>query len=135
MQDLNTLIPADSGWELIMPGINTSGHIVGSGTINNQTRAFLATPDTPTPPPDIDGDGVTDDKDNCPEVANTDQADTDGDGVGDACEEEASDTTATALTDEKDNCPEAANAHQADGDSNGVGDACDPPKVVSTSPG
>ena len=95
MQDLNSLIPADSGWELISAiAINTSGQIVGSGIINNQTRAFLATPDTPTPPPDSDGDTVTDDKDNCPDVANTDQVDTDGDGVGDACDEEASDTTA-----------------------------------------
>ena len=93
MYDLNGLIPADSGWELVFANeINTSGQIVGTGIINNQTRAFLATPDTPTPPPDSDGDGVTDDKDNCPDTENADQVDTDGDGVGDACEEEAIDT-------------------------------------------
>lgn len=36
--------------------------------------------------PDTDGDGVVSIRDNCPLVANPDQADSDGDGVGDACE-------------------------------------------------
>ena len=39
-----------------------------------------------TPPADTDGDGVPDLQDNCPLVANPDQADADGDGTGDACE-------------------------------------------------
>ncbi len=37
-------------------------------------------------PSDDDGDGVPDDQDNCPDVANADQADGDGDGAGDACD-------------------------------------------------
>ena len=87
MQDLNNLIPADSGWTLDQAmKINNSGQIVGEGHINGQAQnsLFLASPDG-------DGDGVGDVEDNCPEVANPDQADNDGDGVGAACEEEAID--------------------------------------------
>lgn len=36
--------------------------------------------------PDRDGDGIANASDNCPMVANPDQADGDGDGVGDKCE-------------------------------------------------
>jgi probable HAF family extracellular repeat protein len=88
MHDLNTLIPAASGWVLEEAwGINTSGQIVGYGMLNGETRAFLATPDTTTTPPtDSDGDGVADATDNCPTVANPDQADSNGDGQGDACQ-------------------------------------------------
>ena len=43
--DLNTLIPSDSGWVLERAyDINNSGQIVGFGSINGQTRAFLMTP-------------------------------------------------------------------------------------------
>jgi hypothetical protein len=59
---------------------------------------------------DQDGDGVVDTSDNCPTIANTDQADEDGDLRGDVC----------------DNCPHLANATQTDGDGDGVGDICDP---------
>ena len=35
---------------------------------------------------DTDGDGIADDADNCPLIANSDQANLDGDSVGDACD-------------------------------------------------
>ena len=36
-------------------------------------------------PIDVDGDGVPDRSDNCPSVANPDEQDSNGDGIGDAC--------------------------------------------------
>jgi probable HAF family extracellular repeat protein len=45
MKDLNTLIPANSGWFLQEArGINDAGQIVGSGWNNGQYRAFVLTP-------------------------------------------------------------------------------------------
>ena len=77
---------------------------------------------------DTDGDGVTDDGDNCPATANPDQADSDGDGVGDACDTCSSDPMNDADGDgicgNVDNCPAIANADQADADGDGRGDAC-----------
>jgi len=35
---------------------------------------------------DFDKDGIPDNSDNCPKTKNTDQKDTDGDGIGDACD-------------------------------------------------
>ncbi len=39
--------------------------------------------------PDQDADGIPDDLDNCPAVANPDQTDSDDDGIGDACDDDA----------------------------------------------
>jgi probable HAF family extracellular repeat protein len=45
MQDLNALIPANSGWVLnTATGINIWGQIVGTGTLNGQSHGFLLTP-------------------------------------------------------------------------------------------
>jgi len=45
MQDLNDLIPKDSGWVLINANaINSLGQITGYGTKNGYNRAFLLTP-------------------------------------------------------------------------------------------
>jgi len=63
---------------------------------------------------DMDSDGVPDEADNCPYVANPDQADGDGDGHGDAC----------------DNCPAVPNPDQSDLDGDGLGDACDADTVA-----
>ena len=51
---------------------------------------------------DSDGDGVVDDDDNCPNVANEDQTDTDGDGEGDTCD---SDDDDDGVDDENDAYP------------------------------
>ncbi len=45
MKDLNSLIPADSGWVLINANaINNSGQITGYGTKDGHNHAFLLTP-------------------------------------------------------------------------------------------
>jgi hypothetical protein len=41
---------------------------------------------TPPPPADADHDGIQDEADNCPSIANADQLDSDGEGTGDVCE-------------------------------------------------
>jgi len=77
-----------------------------------------------------DGDTIDDAVDNCPEVANEDQADTDDDGVGNACNDE-DDTDGDEYANLLDNCPDNANPGQEDTDGDGIGDACDPINNVS----
>lgn len=77
--------------------------------------------------PDSDGDGVPDDMDNCPTVANPDQTDLDENGKGDYCEPIAAkkDEDGDGVDDEIDNCLGVANPAQIDTDEDGLGDACD----------
>jgi len=67
------------------------------------------------------GDRHGDACDNCPRVNNEDQADVDGDGIGDACEDQDGDE----VPDPGDNCPAVANPDQRDCDRDGRGDLCD----------
>jgi hypothetical protein len=48
--------------------------------------AYIFRDAVPTGVDDMDDDGIKDLSDNCPLVANPDQKDSDGDGIGDACE-------------------------------------------------
>jgi hypothetical protein len=74
----------------------------------------------------LDGDGVPDSVDNCPNDANAEQADKDGDKIGDVCDpQDDTDTDNDGKRDEIDNCLDQANPGQADEDGDGIGDLCD----------
>jgi len=72
--------------------------------------------------PDNDGDGIGDNEDNCPAIANADQADFDLDGLGDVCD---SDKDGDGVDNTSDNCPATPNAGQEDNDGDGIGNACE----------
>jgi hypothetical protein len=83
----------------------------GSGSSGSGVDAAMGSGiDAPGGSKDTDGDGVPDNLDNCPTVANADQRDHDTDGRGDVC----------------DLCPHIAEPADVDSDGDGVGDACDP---------
>ncbi len=71
---------------------------------------------------DVDGDGVTGTVDNCPNVPNPNQIDTDNDGSGDLCDD---DDDNDGILDVDDICPTISNPNQEDFNNNGVGDACE----------
>jgi hypothetical protein len=67
--------------------------------------------------------------DNCPDISNPDQFDSDGDGRGDACDpcpnDPGNDEDGDSICYAADNCPTVPNHDQFDTDSDGLGDACD----------
>ncbi len=89
--------------------------------------AFRANMKAPPAPANLDPDGdyLQDSVDNCPNVTNQDQEDSDGDGVGNACDADYLDSDGDLINIYYDNCPLAFNPDQLDSDGNGVGDACE----------
>ncbi|MDX9723459.1 MAG: thrombospondin type 3 repeat-containing protein [Myxococcota bacterium] len=75
--------------------------------------------------PDRDGDGVLNGEDNCPNHPNTDQLDSDGDGIGDICDAPEPDRDGDGIPDTRDNCVEVPNTDQLDSDGDGIGDLCE----------
>jgi hypothetical protein len=128
-----------------IPPVNPYGYFVGP-ILNGQIAVGQPCPDT-------DHDTIPDTLDNCPLIANPDQADADGDGIGNFCDA-CPNTAPGAAVDtngcsqiqldqdldgicdpgksspllwciDSDNCPAVANHDQLDGDNDGVGNVCD----------
>ena len=129
--DISQLAP-DTRYRLAITVTDgTSRPVTAERSFLHQSEAIMTI--TPGSILDADGDGIPDDldectdrdgdglgdpgfpantcsADNCPAVFNPSQADTDSDGLGDAC----------------DNCPSQPNPGQENSDHDGTGDACDP---------
>ncbi|MHB8883049.1 MAG: LamG-like jellyroll fold domain-containing protein [Thermodesulfovibrionales bacterium] len=113
--DLSVITPAEFATGLV----STEGYEwPGAMPDNWYLRPFIDLSNTFLVNFDMDGDGVADDRDNCPTVSNSGQLDGDGDGIGDAC----------------DNCPLAYNKDQADLDLDAIGDVCDLLPLCGTEP-
>lgn len=74
---------------------------------------------------DSDSDGVGDECDNCPAHQNPDQADLYPPGLGNACERDPDRDGYETLPSSRDNCWLVVNRRQEDQDGDGVGDHCD----------
>jgi hypothetical protein len=96
------------------------GCVKGSRTASSSYKAIRR--DNVQDEADKDGDGIGDSKDNCPSNKNSDQKDTDKDKKGNACD---GDDDGDGIADDKDNCPINSNESQKNTDSDKLGDACD----------
>ncbi len=117
-------------WIWIIIVIVTGGGILlGSPLFNGKEYPLTPSPTAeatmtpkPTSLPDTDKDGITDEEDNCPNLYNPEQLDSDQDGIGNLCE---LDSDLDQHIDDDDNCPTIPNPDQTDDDHDGIGNFCD----------
>ncbi len=102
-------------------GVVDYGQILAGDVADTNTNGIPDCCEQGIPCLDPDGDGIAGTSDNCPDVANPDQRDCNGNGIGEACES-FTDCNRTLLPD---SCDIAAGT-SADADANGVPDECQP---------
>lgn len=106
-------------------------NVCGESAAGQSSSGTLIYPNPvcPTAARDTDGDGLPDLRDNCPLDANPNQADSDRDFRGNACDaclnDPNNDADRDGLCGDVDNCPTVPNLSQTDSDGDLVGDACD----------
>ncbi|NND01134.1 MAG: hypothetical protein HKN85_13215, partial [Gammaproteobacteria bacterium] len=81
-------VPAAASCTISVDILGTAAGIFGNttGDLTSSAGNSGTASDTLTVNDDFDQDGIPNDTDNCPFVANADQADLDGDGLGNACD-------------------------------------------------
>ena len=94
--------------------------IFSNGVGCNTPEEVMMSCPTPT---DTDNDLVPDVLDNCINVANPDQADCNGNGIGNACD--TPDNDCDGIPNAVDNCMDFPNMYQIDNNNNGIGDVCE----------
>ena len=135
---------ADRTLEIVIPRAHTEVTVTfASGSVGidrGWTRMQLSTFSAPRRTgnyfahysSDLDRDEVRNIEDNCRFVPNPDQANSDGDTAGDACD---ADIDGDGRTNASDNCQYVPNGDQADRDGDGIGDVCDPVDDVQDADG
>jgi hypothetical protein len=88
----------------------------------DQCPSDASTQGTCPPAGDADSDGIPNGSDNCPNAANPNQENFDGDAQGDVCDV---DDDNDGVADASDNCQFVVNGDQANADGDGQGNACD----------
>ena len=118
-----------SGREITTTSLSAGEHVITlTVTDSDANHGAAAVPVRVSSQPDRDHDGVPDPADDCPDLANPDQKDSDGDGTGDACD--LDDPDGDGYPDYADNCDTISN-DQRDSDGDGVGDACDSCRMIA----
>lgn len=71
---------------IMAPYYSTLNRVLYQDDIDGITSLYPVSTDPIESEPDNDGDGIPNSSDNCPDVYNPDQKDSDGDGIGDLCD-------------------------------------------------